>query len=324
LSIPAQANPNTAGTRSVQSGCSERPKGNSDRKNGLQDFAKDNSSRKNGSQDFAKGNSIRKNGLQDFAKGNSIRKSGLQDFAKGNSNWKNGSQDFAKGNSNWKNGLSRCSKDNFNWKNDLSRCSKDNSNWKNSLSRCSRGNSNWKNDLSRCSKDNSDRKSGCGERPKDYEKYHLFVTAQTLTGFETLLGLLAIAMPRLVDCCMGVTLTHPLPPLKRGRAERRSAVFRNTGSHFIILNFQFSILHSPVRVTRDCDAPPRGLLHGRYLNTPYPLSKRGGLSGEAQFSEIPAVISSFLNLIWLCLYMLTVTLQSLATFLLLLKMAVIM
>jgi hypothetical protein len=39
---------------------------------------------------------------------------------------------------------------------------------------------------------------------------------QTLIGFKTLLGLLAIAMPRLVDYCMGVTITHPLPPLKRG------------------------------------------------------------------------------------------------------------
>jgi hypothetical protein len=28
--------------------------------------------------------------------------------------------------------------------------------------------------------------------------------------------LLATAMPHLAICCMGVTITHPLPPLKRG------------------------------------------------------------------------------------------------------------
>jgi hypothetical protein len=33
---------------------------------------------------------------------------------------------------------------------------------------------------------------------------------------------------------MGVTITHPLPPLKEGRAGRRSAVVGNTGSHLMI------------------------------------------------------------------------------------------
>jgi hypothetical protein len=35
---------------------------------------------------------------------------------------------------------------------------------------------------------------------------------------------------------MGVTVTHPLPPLKEGRVERRIAVFGNTGSHFSIFS----------------------------------------------------------------------------------------
>jgi hypothetical protein len=58
-------------------------------------------------------------------------------------------------------------------------------------------------------------------------------TAQTLTGFKTLLGLLAIAMPRLMNCCMGVTLTHPLPPLKRG-GHRRVSLHRQTGGFFCV------------------------------------------------------------------------------------------
>jgi hypothetical protein len=69
----------------------------------------------------------------------------------------------------------------------------------------------------------------------------------------------------------------PPTPSQEGRAERRSAVISNTGSHLIILNSAFLILNSlsPVRVTRDCDAPPRGLLHGRYHNTPPTPSQEG-------------------------------------------------
>jgi hypothetical protein len=43
---------------------------------------------------------------------------------------------------------------------------------------------------------------------------------------------------------IGITITHPLPPLKEGRAGRRSAVIGNTGCHLIILNSPFSILNS--------------------------------------------------------------------------------
>jgi hypothetical protein len=68
-------------------------------------------------------------------------------------------------------------------------------------------------------------------------------------------------MFRLAVCCMGVTVTHPLPPLKRGGLSGELQLFGNTGSYLIILNSQFSI------------------------------QKRGGLSGKAQFVEIPAVIS---------------------------------
>jgi hypothetical protein len=111
-------------------------------------------------------------------------------------------------------------------------------------------------------------------------------------------------MPRLAVCRIGVTRTHPLPPLKRGelngeaqffweyrqpsqnfqfsilnsqfliqkrgRAERRSAVAENAGSHLIILTSAFLILN--------------------FLTHPLPPLKRGGLSGEVQFVEIPAVI----------------------------------
>jgi hypothetical protein len=55
----------------------------------------------------------------------------------------------------------------------------------------------------------------------------------------------------------------PPTPSQEGRAERRGADRGNTGSHLIIFNFQFSILHSPVRVTRDCDGRLRLLSRPR-------------------------------------------------------------
>jgi hypothetical protein len=63
----------------------------------------------------------------------------------------------------------------------------------------------------------------------------------------------------------------PDPLHKRGRAERRGAVVGDTGSHLIILNSSFLTLN--------------------FLTHPLPPLKRGGLSIEAQFVGIPAVIS---------------------------------
>jgi hypothetical protein len=46
--------------------------------------------------------------------------------------------------------------------------------------------------------------------------------------------------------CMGVTMTHPLPPLKRGRlsGEAQFMEIPDVISSFSILNFQFSIQKS--------------------------------------------------------------------------------
>jgi hypothetical protein len=85
----------------------------------------------------------------------------------------------------------------------------------------------------------------------------------------------------------------PPTPSQEGRAERRSAVIGNTGRHFIILNSAFLILNSPspVRVTRDCDALPRGLLHGRYRNTPPTPSQEGRVERRSAVMGIQTVIS---------------------------------
>jgi hypothetical protein len=65
-------------------------------------------------------------------------------------------------------------------------------------------------------------------------------------------------------------------------------------------------IRNPVRVTRDCDGSLKPVFSHQTKKHPHlptrqaspmpsPL-KRGGLSSEAQFSKIPAVISSFLIL----------------------------